>query len=633
MAILRSPMAHARITRIDVSPALARPGVVAAFSAQGDRRHSSARMPCVWPVTDDIEIPAAPRAGQRRGALRRRAVAVVVASDRYAAADALEAIEVDYEPLPAVLDMDGRDGRRAPTGAHRPGHQHVATPGSSTAATTRPRRPRPTGSFTRRYINQRLIPMAMEPRAVVAAPTGPDGELTLWSSTQIPHIVRVLLALVAGIPEHKMRVIAPDVGGGFGSKLQFYREEIIAAVVALELGRPVKWTESRSENAQATHHGRDQIQEIELAITNDGTILGLRVDLVANMGAYMHDHHAGHPAAGRVHVPRRSTRWRRYGFTCTGVFTTTTPTDAYRGAGRPEATFADRAASWTTWPPSSAWTRSSCAGGTGSRTTSSRHDTISGMTYDSGNYEAATEKAVATCSTTTACGRSRSSAATSGDPVQLGIGISTFTEMCGLAPSRILAALRYVAGGWEHATIRVLPTGKVEVVTGTSPHGQGHVTAWSQIAADQLGVDLEDISVIYGDTRTSPYGMDTYGSRSLAVGGMAVVAAAEKVVEKAKVIAAHMLEADPADLEFKDGAFGVQGHAGRDEDDPGGRVRGVHRPTTCRTAWSPPCRVCRRSTRRRSPSRTARTCAPSRSTPRPACPRSASTCASTTSAR
>jgi carbon-monoxide dehydrogenase large subunit len=249
-----------------------------------------------------------------------------------------------------------------------------------------------------------------------------------------------------------------------------------------------------------------------------------------------------------------------YDFTCTGVFTTTTPTDAYRGAGRPEATYAverlmdDLAAELGVDPlelRKKNWIEN----------TEFPYDTISGMTYDSGNYEAATEKAVATFDYAGLRAEQKQRREAK-DPVQLGIGISTFTEMCGLAPSRILSALKYVAGGWEHATVRVLPTGKVEVVTGTSPHGQGHVTAWSQIAADQLGVDTDDITVVYGDTATAPYGMDTYGSRSLAVGGMAVVAAAERVVDKARIIAAHMLEADPADLEFVNGAFGVKGSPG-----------------------------------------------------------------------
>ena len=557
MAILRSPMAHARLTRVDVSAALERPGVVAAFSASelGGKLGS---MPCVWPVTDDIKIPDHPPLAKGEVRFVGDAIAVVVATGRYQAADALEAIEVDYEPLPPVLDMtaavaDGADLVHTELGSNASYTWKLAG-GDYEAAKAKADR-----VFTRHYVNQRLIPMAMEPRAVLAVPTGADGELTLWSSTQIPHIVRVLLALTAGIPEHKLRVIAPDVGGGFGSKLQFYREECIAAVVALELGRPVKWVETRSENAQATHHGRDQLQEIEVAVTNDGKILGMRVELLANMGAYMMIIAPGIPLLG-AWMYHSIYKMEAYDFTCTGVFTTTTPTDAYRGAGRPEATFAverlmdDLAAELGMDPMElrrKNWIEHH----------EFPYDTISGMTYDSGNYEAATEKAMTMFGYHDLRAEQRKRRE-SADPVQLGIGISTFTEMCGLAPSRILSALKYVAGGWEHATIRVLPTGVVEVVTGTSPHGQGHVTAWSQIAADALGVDPDAITVIYGDTASSPYGMDTYGSRSLVVGGMAVLQAAERVVEKAKQVAAHMLEADPGDLEFANGSFSVKGTPG-----------------------------------------------------------------------
>jgi carbon-monoxide dehydrogenase large subunit len=363
----------------------------------------------------------------------------------------------------------------------------------------------------------------------------------------------------SGIPEHQIRVVAPDVGGGFGSKLQVYGEEILALVLAKRLARPVKWVETRSENAQATHHGRDQLQEIEVAITNDGKILGMRVDLLANMGAYMMIISPGIPILG-AWMYHSIYKMEAYDFTVTGVFTTTTPTDAYRGAGRPEATFAverlmdDLAAELGMDPMElrrKNWIEHH----------EFPYDTISGMTYDSGNYEAATEKAMAMFGYEDLRAEQRKRRE-SGDPVQLGIGISTFTEMCGLAPSRILSALKYVAGGWEHASIRVLPTGVVEVVTGTSPHGQGHVTAWSQIAADALGVDPDAITVIYGDTASAPYGMDTYGSRSLVVGGMAVAQAAERVIDKAKLVAAHMLEADPGDLEFKDGSFSVKGTPG-----------------------------------------------------------------------
>ncbi len=558
MAILRSPMAHARLTRVDVSAALERPGVVAAFSSAelGDKLGS---MPCAWPATTgEIKIPDHPPLAKGEVRFVGDAIAVVVAADRYAAADALEAIEVDYEPLPPVLDMqaavaDGADLVHTDLGSNASYTWKLAGGDYEQAKTKADR------VFTRQYVNQRLIPMPMEPRAVLAAPSGDDGGLTLWSSTQIPHVVRVLLSLTAGIPEQKLRIVAPDVGGGFGSKLQFYREECIASVVALQLGRPVKWVETRSENAQATHHGRDHLTEIEVAIKNDGTIVGMRVNLLANMGAYLMILGPGIPTLG-AWMYHSIYKMEAYDFTCTGVFTTTTPVDAYRGAGRPEATFAverlmdDLAADLGIEPMElrrKNWIHHD----------EFPYDTISGMTYDSGNYEAATDKAMAMFGYDDLRAEQRKRRE-SGDPVQLGIGISTFTEMCGLAPSRVLASLKYVAGGWEHATVRVLPTGAVEVVTGTSPHGQGHVTAWSQIAGDALGVDPDDITVIHGDTATAPYGMDTYGSRSVVLGGIAVAQAAERVVEKARSVAAHMLEADQGDIEFAEGAFRVKGSPG-----------------------------------------------------------------------
>jgi len=351
-------------------------------------------------------------------------------------------------------------------------------------------------------------------------------------------------------------VIAPDVGGGFGSKLQFYREEILATVLANRLGRPVRWTESRSENMVATHHGRDQIQDIEIAATRDGTVLGLKVDLLADMGAYLQIITPGTPLLG-MFMYNGIYKMEAYDFTCTGVFTTKTPTDAYRGAGRPEATFAieriiDELAVELGIEPLEL-----------RRKNWIRHEefpypTIAGLTYDSGNYEAATDRAVELFGYEDLRAE-QARRRDSGDSVQLGIGISTYTEMCGLAPSRTLGALKYAAGGWEHCTIRVLPTGKVELVTGTSPHGQGHETTFSQIASDYLGVPVDDIDVIHGDTARSPYGMNTYGSRSLAVGGQAILHAAERVVDKARLIAAHMIEANPDDLEFVDGSFSVRG--------------------------------------------------------------------------
>ncbi|MER6513038.1 xanthine dehydrogenase family protein molybdopterin-binding subunit [Nonomuraea sp. NPDC001636] len=547
---LRSPMAHARITRVDVSAARGLPGVVAAFSGQ-DFAAEQGSLPCAWPVTDDVVIPDHPPMATSEVRYVGEAVACVVATDRYRAADALEAIEVDYEPLPAVLDMTEALSPDSPK-VHEAGNQAFSmkiTSGDIDAAFE--------GAAVvvdRTYVQQRLIPTAMEPRAVLVDTDGDS--FTMWTSTQIPHILRVMLAVVTGIPEHDLRVIAPDVGGGFGSKLQVTAEEVLCLLMARRLGRPVKWTESRSEGNLTVHHGRDQLQHIRLAADADGRIRGLQVDLLADMGAYLMLVTPGVPLLG-ASMFNAIYKMDAYEFGCRGVFTTKMPTDAYRGAGRPEATFGiertmDELAAELGLDPLEVRRRNWI------RHEEFPYTTISGLTYDSGNYEAATERALSLFGydklrAEQADRRDR------GDPVQLGIGVSTYTEMCGLAPSRLLGAARFGAGGWEHGSVRMLPTGKVEVITGTSPHGQGHVTAWSQIVADALGVPFEDVRVLHGDTAVAHKGMDTYGSRSLVVGGIAVLQACEKVREKARRLAAHMLECSPDDLEFDGGVFKVRG--------------------------------------------------------------------------
>jgi carbon-monoxide dehydrogenase large subunit len=472
-----------------------------------------------------------------------------VARDRYSATDALELIDVTYEPLEPVLDMEAALLPGAPK-VHEAGNKcytWTLANGDMEAAF----RDAPV-VLERTYRQQRLIPSAMEPRAVVCAPVG--DEYTMWTSTQIPHVLRVMLALVTGIGEHKLRVIAPDVGGGFGSKLQVYAEEVLALLLARRLGRPVKWTESRSEGNVAVHHGRDQIQKIRIAADADGKLRALDVDLLANMGAYLMIITPGTPLLGAF-MYNAIYKMDAYRFNCTGVFTTMTPTDAYRGAGRPEATFAiehmmDDLAAHLGVDPLELRERNWI------KHEEFPYTTIAGLTYDTGNYEAATAAAKGLFRYDEL---RKEQSQRGSSPVRLGIGVSTYTEMCGLAPSRILSSLRYAAGGWEHASIRMLPTGKVEVVTGSSAHGQGHETAWSQIVADQLGVPFEDITVLHGDTQVAPKGMDTYGSRSLVIGGTALVSACGKVREKARIIAAGMLEVSPEDLEWADGRWSVRG--------------------------------------------------------------------------
>ena len=560
MTVLRSPMAHAKIVSVDVSAALDMPGVIAAYSGKDLADVMGASMPCAWPVTPDMVSPVHTPLAIDEVRYVGDGVAVIIARDRYAAADALEAIAVEYEQLPAVVDMEEALKEGSPLvhsdkgtnkcflfdfpGAGADFDETVAAAGDDAVV------------VKRRFRQQRLLPTPMEPRAVVVAPIAAADEFTLYSATQIPHVLRVMLALTTGIPEHKLRVVAPDVGGGFGAKLNVYAEEILALVVARKLGRPIKWTESRSENYQATTHGRDQIQDITIASKKDGTLLGLKVELLADMGAYLQLITPGVPVLGAFMFPAIY-KMAAYRFLCTGVFTTKTPTDAYRGAGRPEATYAierimDELAAELGRDPMELrqqnWIKHE----------EFPYTMIAGLTYDSGNYEAATAKAEQMFDMA-GLKAERQRRRDSKDPVQLGIGISTFTEMCGLAPSRVLGSLSYGAGGWESASVRMLPTGKVEVVSGATPHGQGHHTAWSQIVADSLGVPFDDIELVAGDTRSSPKGMDTYGSRSLVVGGVAIHKATGKVIEKAKRIAAHLLEAAEDDIDFGAGKFSVKG--------------------------------------------------------------------------
>ena len=550
VAFVRSPEAHARITSVDVSAAREAPGVIAAFSG-ADFAAEQGSLPCAWPVTEDIVLPNHPPMAVDTVRYAGEIVAAVVARDRYAAADAVALVDVSYEELPVVLDMEAALQPGSPK-VHEAGNKSFTWPfanGDIEAAF----RDAPV-VVERTYRQQRLIPSAMEPRAVVCAPVG--DEYTMWTSTQIPHVLRVMLAVVTGIGEHQLRVIAPDVGGGFGSKLQVTAEEVLALLLARKLGRPVKWTESRSEGNVAVHHGRDQIQRIRIAADADGRIRGLDVNLLADMGAYLMLVTPGVPLLGAF-MFNAIYKMDAYRFSCTGVFTNKTPTDAYRGAGRPEATYAiehimDDLAAELGVDPLELRERNWI-----------KHEefpftTIAGLTYDSGNYEAATAQARSLFHYDD-LRKEQAERAAAGSPVRLGIGVSTFTEMCGLAPSRILGSLAYAAGGWEHASIRVLPTGKVEVVTGSSAHGQGHETAWSQIVADQLGVPFEDVRVLHGDTQVSPKGMDTYGSRSLVVGGTALVGACGKVRDKARIVAAAMLEVSPDDLEWNSGRWSVRG--------------------------------------------------------------------------
>ena len=560
VACVRSPHAHARISAIDTSGALATDGVVAVYTGEELAGDWAAPLPCAWPVTEDMKNPAHLPVAVGKANYAGDIVAVVVAQSRYAAADGLEGVVVDYEPLDVVVTMEA--ARSDDVVIHddlgtnvcyewaHPGNDPDAMAAAFEGATHH---------ITETYLQQRLIPAAMEPRGVAAVPAPHNGDITLYSSTQIPHILKVMASITLGLPEQKVRVVAPSVGGGFGSKLDVYAEEILCMALANRLGAPVRWTESRTEAAGATIQGRGQIQTIELAADADGRLTAVRADLLADMGAYLQLVTPGIPLFGAF-LFHGAYQVPLYSFTCTGVFTNLTPTDAYRGAGRPEATYAIERA----------MDALAEAVGVGPDEIRSRnfipadkfpYDTAAGLTFDSGDYQPALDRAKELIDWD---GRRAEQAArrSEGSTVHLGLGISSYVEMCGLAPSRVLASLNYSAGGWESATVRILPTCKVQVITGTTPHGQGHETCWSMIVADRLGVDPDDVEVLHSDTAIAPLGMDTYGSRSLAVGGTALWMATEKVVEKATGIAAYMLEANSEDLEFSDGVFSVKGSPG-----------------------------------------------------------------------
>ena len=600
--VLRSPYAHAKITNIDISEAKNRSGVVAVFTGDDlaedwdknpqanpaavtgygmsldqrvrqaqeesgasvtDTPETTSEQPldektrtfCAWIPTDDTKIPNHWPVARAEVNYAGDIVAVVVATDRYKAQDALEFIEVDYEPMEPVLDVEAAVQEGAPLV-----HEDLGTNesfiwnldvGDADAAFDRA-----DVVVKERYIQQRLIPNAIETRGVVANPDPISGGYTVYTSTQIPHILKFVLATYVGLPEQQLRVVAPDVGGGFGSKLNVYPEEVIALVLARKLGVPIKWIEDRSENYLATIHGRGQVQDIELAATSEGRILGMKVNLLADMGAYLMLDAPGIPILGAFNYCGVYD-FEGYSLSITGVFTNKTPTDAYRGAGRPEAAFAierimDALARETGLDPAEVRRRNF-------------HEPFyepktqpAGLQYDSGNYQGALDR-VLDLADYEGLREEQRRRRESGDPVQLGIGFSTYVEICGLAPSQVMQALRTGGTGWETAKVQMLASGKVEVITGTSPHGQGHVTSWSQIAADALGVDVNDVEILHGDTALSPYGRDTYGSRSLPVGGVAVHMAAQKVIDKAKKIAAHMLEAAEGDIEFEGGRFSVAG--------------------------------------------------------------------------
>ena len=553
-AILRSPYAHASISSIDTSAAASQPGVIAVFTGE-DTEGALNGLPCAWLIPgSDLKTPAHPAIAKDKVRYVGDAVAVVVAESRYEAEDALEHIAVEYEPMGAVINPKEAAQDGAPQ-LHDDVPNNIAFTWAVAGGDTDAAFEQADVTVGDTITLQRLIANAMEPRSAIAQWSAPMGELTLWSTSQNPHIARFLTSVVTGVPEHKIRVIAPEVGGGFGSKIPYYADEAIAAFCAMRLGVPVKWTETRSENYQVTTQGRDHIQEVEMAATSDGRITGLRTTVYAGMGAYLSTASPGVPTilhglmySGCYDIPNISG-------TVYGVFNNGTPVDAYRGAGRPEATMlierlVDLLAAKLGADPAELRRKNLIP------KFDNGHDVATGITYDSGDYEATLD----TCLTAADYGSLRAEqerARAEGRCV--GIGVSTYVEICGLGPSQVAGAVGFQGGLWESAIVRFHPTGKVSVMIGSSPHGQGEETTFAQIVANEVGVDVDDVAVIHGDTALTPMGWGTYGSRTTAVSGAALALATRKIKEKSKALAAHLLEAAPEDIEYEDGRFFVKG--------------------------------------------------------------------------
>ena len=543
VVFLRSIYAHARLRSIDTSAAAKAPGVVAIYTGK-DVSKKIGPVPCASALPD-LKTPDHRVLATDKVYFVGHPIAAVVATDRFAARDALDLINVDYEELPAVVNEE--EAAKGGPVIHEQFKTNVAyklTAGEGDIEAALKSSDR---VIKQRMVNQRLAPIAMEPRGVLARYYPGEQELTIWTSTQIPHLARTQIALMLGFPENKMRLIAPEVGGGFGSKLNVYAEEALLCWIAMQVGKPVKWIETRRENIQATIHGRGQIGYIEVGCKNDGTITGLRYNVFADLGAYFQLLTPAIPTltglmlSGAYKIPAIQ-------INVTGVFTTKMATDAYRGAGRPEATYvveraADLVAAELGKDPVEVRRKNFPAAN------EFPFKTATGLSYDSGNYDGALKKALQIADYT----KLREEQKKAREQGRLiGIGVSTYVEICALGPSAAMPA-----GGWESATVRIEPTGKVTIMTGASPHGQGQETSFAQIAADELGVDINDVTVIHGDTAIVQYGIGTFGSRATAVGGTAVLIAIEKLKEKAVKIAAHLMQSEATNVAFREGRFAI----------------------------------------------------------------------------
>ena len=566
-AFLRSPHAHARIKSINIDAAKAAPGVVRIFTGADLAEAKVGGLPCGWLIhsKDGSPMKEPPHPVLAQGKVRHVGdqVAMVVAETLMQAKDACELIEVDYEELPAVIDISKADGHAGAV------HDEVANNvcydwghGNKDAVDAAFKTAAHVSTLD--IVNNRLIPNAMEPRAANASYTRHDESYTLYVANQNPHVERLLMcAFVLGLPESKVRVIAPDVGGGFGSKIFLYAEETALVWASKHVGRPIKWTADRSEAFLTDAHGRDHVTKVELAMDAKGMFLALRVKTIANMGAYLSTFASSVPTilyatllSGQYKTPAIYAEVK-------AVFTNTAPVDAYRGAGRPEATYVVERiveqAARDMKMDSAAIRRQNFV-------TEFPYASPVGLTYDTGNFAALLDRATEMADV---AGFPARRAASEAKGKKRGLGYSCYIEACGLAPSNIAGALGARAGLFEAGEVRVHPTGTVTVFTGSHSHGQGHETTFAQIVAAKLGIPVENIEIVHGDTGRVPFGMGTYGSRSLSVGGTAIVKAVDKVIAKGKKIAAHLLEAADTDIEFENGVFKV---AGTDKSVPFGTV-------------------------------------------------------------
>ena len=541
MAFARSVHAHARLKSVNVSAARAHPGVVAAYTG-ADLKGKVGLVPCAAGM-EGLKVPDHPCLAVDKVCYVGEPMAAVVARDRYVARDAADLIEIDYEPLPAVVDPEKALAAGSPLIHEKLGDNVAFVAKLEGGDWKSVEADKSLKVIKQRMINQRLAPLSMETRGVIASYSPGEDALTVWSSTQIPHILKTQLSLMIGVDEARCRVIAPEVGGAFGSKLNVYGEEGVACFASKSLGKPVKWIEGRGENLVATIHGRDQINTVEIYAAPDGKVVGLKCWIIADLGAY---HQLLTPAiptltalmiVGCYNTPNVFVETK-------GVFTNKMATDAYRGAGRPEATYIieramDLVAHELNLDPVDVREKNF---------PSSKEfplSLVTGVTYDTANYQK-TLKKVLRLAGYPSLRKEQERLRKKGR--YLGIGLSTYVEICAMGPSS-----RMPAGGWEFGSVRVDPTGKVTVLSGTSPHGQGEETSFAQIVADGLGIPYDDVTVYHGDTFQVPIGIGTFGSRTTAVGGTAIYRAVEQLKKKMARIAAHKLGVKAGELEFKDG--------------------------------------------------------------------------------